>query len=231
MPKDWGVSGERLVLNLNLIMTDKQLYEREEFLGSMGGAKILEVENNELIMAPTLTEGTRTIKVLDGGWRVAKGAGPMDTDLLRFYVEIEEQLSRKGSDVFCPKGRIYCSCGYFPTNRQSTDYKERYKQQLEKMILRAEELDDEIAAEGPFSVVKLKKQAELFRLKVDMQETGEKLRAASVMEPNRSILKMSPDGSVGLTREGGVCCKVPKGIAIEYHILGKFSIASLQQRS
>jgi hypothetical protein len=229
MPKDWGISGERLVMNLDMTFTDRQLYEREEFLGSMGGAKILHIKNNELTLAPTLTQGTRQIKVLDGGWRVAQGAGPMDTDLLRFYFEIEEQISRDG-DVYCPKGRIYANCGYFPTNRQSSGFKERLKNDLDRMIAKAEALDDVIAAEGAFSLNKIKKQAELFRLKVDMQATGEKLMAASIAEPNDSLLKMSQDRSVGLTREGGICCKVPKGIAIEYHILGRFNIASMQSR-
>lgn len=231
MPKDWGVSGERIILNLDFTFTNDQLYEREEFLGSMGGANVLKVKNNELTVAPTLTEGTRKIKVKNGGWRVAQGVGPRGTDILRFYIEIEEQINRKGSDIYCPKGRIYLSCGYFPSNRKYGGFKERLKQQLDSMISRAEELDEEIAAEGPFSLVRLKKQAELFRLKVTMQETGERLMSASVMDPNSSMLKMSPDESVGLTREGGVVCKVVKGIGIEYHILGKFSIAALIERA
>lgn len=230
MPKDWGISGERLILNLDITFTDKQLYEREEFLGSMGGAKILKVKNNESTLSPTITQGSRNIKVLDGGWRIAQGSGPMNTDLLRFYVEIEEQISRKESDVYCPKGRIYSSCGYFPSKRQLSGFKERIKQQLDSMILKAEKLDEEIANEGPFSLTRFKKSAELFRLKVEMQETGEKLMSASVVEPNSSLLKLSQDGSVALTREGGICCKVKKGITIEYHILGKFSIASVATR-
>ena len=207
MPNDWGVSGERLVLNLDMTFTNQQLYEREEFLGSMGGARILHIENNELTVAPTITQGTRQIKVLDGGWRVAQGAGPMGTDLLRFYIEIEEQLSRNNSDVYVPKGRLYANCGYFPTKRDSMGFKDRLKKQLDEMIAKAELLDDVIAAEGPFSLIRIKKQAELFRLKVDMQATGERLMAATVAEPNDSVLKFSLDRSVGLTREGGICCK------------------------
>lgn len=191
MPKDWGVSGDRMLLNLEIKFTDEQLYDREDFLGSIGGTRLLKVYNNELTVAPTIVEGARKVKVLNGGWRVAPGAGPMNTDLLRFYIEIEEQLDRNGSDVFCPRGRIYCSCGYFPSSRQVTGFKEQLKQKLDKMILRAEALDDEIANEGPFSLVRLKKAAELFRLKVEMQETGEKLMSANVVEPNSSLLKLS----------------------------------------
>ena len=229
MPKDWGVSGERLILNLEMTFTNEQLYEREEFLGSMGGANILKVNNNELTLAPSITAGERKIKVLNGGWRVAQGMGPMGTDMLRFYFEIQEQITRDGSDIYCPAGRIYCNCGYFPTNRQSSGFKERLKKQLDGMIQRAEQLDEEIAAEGPLSLTRFKKSAELFRLKVDMQSTGERLMAASIAEPSNSILKMSQDGLVGLTREGGVVCKVNKGVTMEYHILGRISLAPIRQ--
>lgn len=215
-----------------MTFTNQQLYEREDFLGSMGGANILHVKNNEVILAPSITEGQRKIKVTNGGWRVAQGAGPMGTDLLRFYIEIDEQIRRssEGSDVYCPSGRIYCNCGYFPTNRQSSGYKDRLKGQLDNLINRAEQLDEEIAAEGPLSLTRFKKSTELFLLKVDMQQTGERLMTASVAEPNDSILKMSQDGLVGLTKEGGVCRKVNKGVSIEYHILGRFNIAPVQSR-
>lgn len=116
--------------------------------------------------------------------------------------------------MYCPAGRIYCNCGYFPQNRESNGYKDRLKKQLNGMILRAEELDEEIAAEGLFSINRFKSWTELQRLKVSMQETAERLMGASVAEPNESILKMSQDGTVGLTKQGGVCCKVNKGIAI-----------------
>ena len=81
MPSDWGVSGSRLLLNLDVDFTSDQLYDREEFLGGVGGANILRVANNELTVAPSLTEGMRKIRVLDGGWRVAKGQGPMGTGM------------------------------------------------------------------------------------------------------------------------------------------------------
>lgn len=64
----------------------------------------------------------------------------------------------------------------------------------------------------------------MIKLKVELQETAERYRGASVMEPDTSILRFSPEGDVGLTKEGGVCCKVSKGMAIEYHILGRFYI-------
>jgi len=229
MPSTWAANGERLFLNLDIDFTNDQLYEREEFLGSMGGAKVLKIKNNELTMTPSITEGMKTVRVKDGGWRVAQGAGPMGTDLLRFYIEIEEELRHKGSDVYCPAGRIYANCGYFPTMNQSSQYKDSLKKELDNMIIRAEELDDEIAAEGPFSLNRFKKSSELFRLKVDMQSTAERFASASVASPDKSLLKYSQDGDVGLTREGGICCKVIKPMTVEYHILGRFRIAASKE--
>lgn len=226
MPKDWGISGERIKLNLELEFTDQQLYDREEFLGGVGDARILHVTNNEMTLAPSLTEGSKRIRVIDGGWRVSKGQGPMGTDLLRFFIEIEEEISRAGKDVYCPAGRIYCNAGYFPTNRKGTGFKAQTKNDLDKLIQRAEELDVEIAESYPFSIDRIKKNSEMFRIKVEMQRKAELYRIASVAEPSSSILRFSPRGDVGLTREGGVCCKVNKGLNVEYHILGRFYISA-----
>ena len=51
----------------------------------------------------------------------------------------------------------------------------------------------------------------------------------SVTEPNKKLLKFSKDGDVGLTKEGGVCCRVMKGPVTEYHILGRFSSACIDE--
>lgn len=224
MPKDWGISGERLKIDLEIEFTDEQLYEREEFLGSMGDAKVAVVRGGKIKLSPSLTEGVREISVKNGGWRVSKGNGPMGTNLLRFYIETDEKISRKDGDVYCPAGRIYCSCGFFNRKTPSSGQKERYKKKLDNLIARAEALDDEIARAGFLG--KLKKNAEMIRLKVEMQESAQRFREASIVEPDSSILKFSSNGDVGLTKEGGVCCKVNKGVAIEYHILGRFYIQS-----
>jgi hypothetical protein len=54
------------------------------------------------------------------------------------------------------------------------------------------------------------------------------LNFASVREPDNSLLRFTKDMDVGLTKEGGVCCKVEKGPMVEYHILGRFSIANVE---
>lgn len=227
MPKDWGISGDRLKLDFDIEFTDEQLYEREEFLGSMGDAKIVAVKGGRMTLSPSVTEGVKEISVKNGGWRVSRGNGPMGTSLLRFYIETDEKISRKGGDVYCPAGRIYCSCGFFNANTPSRGEKERYKKKLDDLIARAEALDYEIAAAGFFG--KLKKNAEMIRLKVEMQESAQRFREASILDPDSSILKFNSKGDVGLTKEGGVCCKVNKGVALEYHILGRFYIQSCKE--
>ena len=222
MPSDWGISGERLKLDFECEFTGNQLYEREDFLGSMGDAKELQVMGSKLVLSPSITEGSREIQVKNGGWRVAKGRGPNGSDILRFYIEIDEEIKRKSdsSDVYCPAGRIYLSCGFFNMKRPANGEKSRYKKRLDDLITRAEELDEEIANAGFFE--KFGKNAEMIRLKVEMQDTADRFRGASILEPDSSILKFTPTGEAAITKEGGVCCKVVKGVGVEYHILGRF---------
>ena len=50
-----------------------------------------------------------------------RGGGPMDTDLLQFYIDIgENELRNDGRDIYCPKGRVYMNCGYFVNCECST---------------------------------------------------------------------------------------------------------------
>ena len=56
-----------------------------------------------------------------------------------------------------------------------------------------------------------------------------KLNFNAVTEPDQRLLHFSKDGDIGLTREGGVCCQVNKGPMVEYRILGRFSIASVDR--
>ena len=232
MPKTWGVSGERLLLNMDLEFSPTQLYEREDFLGGVGGARVLRVIDNQLTLAPSLREGVRTIRVRDGGWRIAKGEGPMGSDLLRFYIEIDEEVSHRGGDVYCPAGRIYCNCGYFPSLRPRSNSKERFRKELDGMQEKAQQLLEEIDSDNNvFSFDKIRKSTQLFRLRVEMQRVGERYTQASVREPDKGLLQFSKTGDVGLTREGGVCCKVIKAMAVEYHILGSFTIASTESKS
>jgi len=228
MPKTWGASGERLLLNLEVHFTDEQLYSRDEFLMGLGNARICRVVNRELAIAPTMTEGSKSIRLKDGGWRIAKGEGPMGTDLLRFFIEAEEdmEIRHSGSDVYVPPGKIYCSCGYFKMHRPS-GIKDDLRDQMQALEGKAAELDAEMQQEPLFSMKRIKISKELFEFGQRAKALRKAIAEADVVEPDKSLLRMSRRGDVGLTREGGVCCKVRKGPVAEYHILGRFSVASV----
>lgn len=233
MPKTWGVSGERLLLNLEVEFTPKQLFDKEIFLNGLGGSKVLRVVSNELTLGPSMTEGSRNVRVKDGGWKICVGEGPMGTDILRFYVELEKEVRHQGGDVYCPAGRIYCTCGYFPQNGTSLSNKRmvlRKKQnELEKKEQGLWEALD--ADESLFGLNKLKIRTELFQLGLDASKLNEQLKENMVRDPEKSMLRMSRKRDVALTREGGVCCKVTKGVAYEYHILGIFGLASVEPKA
>lgn len=226
MPKTWGVSGERLLINLEVEFTDEPLYEREEFLNGMVNAKKLEIHHVDL--GPTLSEDSRQVKFKEtGGWRVAPGEGPMGTDVLRFYIEIEEEVRHQGGDVYCPKGRVYCTCGYFPI-RQPSGIQDDLRAEQDRLTARYNDLNLEMEGAGVFEKIKIGK--EMLDIRMDAGKVGDQLNEARVREPEKSLLRLSRQGDVGLTKEGGVCCKVAKGLAVEYHILGKFGIASIDKR-
>jgi hypothetical protein len=234
MPKDWGVSGQRLNLSFTAQFTPSQLYEREDFFrGGYSNAKILRILDNKVTLGPSINEGQRVYNVKNGGWQVTQGDGPLGTDLLRFYIELEDEVTHKGCDLYIPKGRVYCNCGYFPfmNNKGGTQpsMKEAYTKELEKIDEQIQQLRkkrDEM--KNPFDFDKIKISREIGRLRREVEGVAGKLNFASVREPDNSLLRFTKDMDVGLTKEGGVCCKVEKGPMVEYHILGKFSIANVE---
>jgi len=107
MPKEWSKDGQRLNVSFDVEFTPSQLFERDDFLrGGYANAKVLHVIENEIKLGPSISEGQRVYKVKDGGWQVTKGDGPMGTDLLRFYIEVDEKIKHTDGDVYVPKGRV-----------------------------------------------------------------------------------------------------------------------------
>lgn len=233
MPKDWGKSGQRLNLSFTAEFTPSQLFDRDDFFrGGYTNAKILKVESNQITLGPSLSEGQRTFEVKNGGWQVTRGDGPMGTDLLRFFIEVDEEITHAGLDVYIPKGRIYCSCGYFPfINDGGKDgMKDAVKddiKKIEEQIIKLQKKKDDI--KNPFNLDGIKISSEIFKLKQDLDMMNQRLSFAMVRQPDKNLLRYSPDGDVGLTKEGGVCCEVKKGPVVEYHILGRFGVASVQK--
>ena len=226
MPKEWGAKGNRINISFNAEFSPSQLYDREDFFRGYTNAKILNVIDNEITMGPSVEEGTRSFKVRDGGWQVAEGDGPMGTDLLKFYIEVDEQIQR--GDVSIPRGRVYCSCGYFPyMMKGESSVKEMYMSELKQIDEQMGELQQKKDNCGFLDGIKISR--DLFQLSRKAEEVSEKMFNLSVTEPNKKLLKFSKDGDVGLTKEGGVCCRVMKGPVTEYHILGRFSSACIDE--
>ena len=230
MPRDWGKSGQRLNLSFTASFTPSQLFDRDDFFrGGYTNAKILQVESNELKLGPSVSEGQRAYQVKNGGWQVTRGDGPMGTDLLRFFIEVDEEITHADSDVSIPKGRIYCSCGYFPVmgNDEKGGVKDAVKDEIkkiEKEIMELQKKKDNI--KNPFNLEAIKISSDIFKLNQDLDMMNQRLSFAMVRQPDNSLLRYTPAADVGLTKEGGVCCEVKKGLVVEYHILGRFGVAS-----
>lgn len=234
MPKEWGQSGTRINISFTAEFTPSQLYDRDDFFrGGYTNAKILHVVNNEIKLGPSVSEGERIYKVKDGGWQITRGDGPMGTDLLRFFIEVDEKIEHSGGDVYVPKGRVYCSCGYFPFmgsggSSSGSSVKEAFTKELnsiEEQIVKLQKAKDEI--KNPFNLEGIKISREIFRLNREAEQVANKINFMAVKDPDRSLLRFSKDEDAGLTKEGGVCCQVNKGPVVEYHILGRFGIASV----
>lgn len=203
MPKDWGKSGQRLNLSFTADFTPSQLFDREDFFrGGYSNAKILSAD--QITLGPSLSEGQRTFKVKNGGWQVTRGDGPMGTDLLRFFIELDEEITHTGADVYLPKGRIYMSCGYFPfMNDGKNGMKDAVKDEIKKIegqIVQLQKKKDDI--KNPFNLERIKLSRDIFKLKQDLDLLQQRLSFAMVRQPDKKLLRYSPTGDVGLTKEG-----------------------------
>ena len=163
--------------------------------------------------------------------------GPMGTAILRWYFDLEEQASHLGSDIYLPAGRVYGTCGYFPmANRSNVDgrgtsKREMYQQEIRQMEVKYVSLMTEMDNDTSFiSMDKIKRFREMREIKVEAKKINNMLKEEKIKEPTMDTLRLSRDQSVGLTYEGGICCKKQNGLAQEYHILGKFEVASIENR-
>jgi len=232
MPKTWGISDERLLINLEVSFTTDKLDEREDFLGGINNSRVCHVIDQQCVVGPTMSEGSRTFLVKDGGYRICKGDGPLGTDLLRFYVDVQEVIQHTGSDVYCPKGRIYSTCGFFPENRGTLGNKKLHvRRELQDLEIEIQNLQETINKCTNW-MKKMSLMNQMFKLtnfkKGDLER---ELSNAQVTEPDTNLLRFSRRKDVALTKEGGVCCKVKKEAGrYEYHILGKFGVGAVDAR-
>ena len=127
----------------------------------------------------------------------------MGTDLLRFFIEVDEEITHTGSDVYIPKGRIYCSCGYFAfTSDGKNGMKDAVRDEIkkiEKQIIELQKKKDDI--KNPFNLEGIKISREIFKLKQDLDLLNQRLSFAMVRQPDKQLLRYSPTGDVGFTKE------------------------------
>ena len=228
MPQDWGMSGDRLLIHCDIEFTGEQLYDKEEFLGGLGGARKLNVVDNTATLGPTVSANSAPVAIkATGGWKIVPKEGPSGSDLLRFYVELEDEVKR--GDVSCPAGRVYATCGYFVMDetKSGSSVKDAIKQEYEECHMRLEKSKRDFEEAPVWS--KLGKRREMWQISSEAKQLKLKYLSAQVRYPERELLRLN--GGVGLTREGGICCKVAKGLGIEYHILGKFGVAASEKRN
>ncbi|KAL3823590.1 hypothetical protein ACHAXA_005571 [Cyclostephanos tholiformis] len=240
MPAEWGRSGKRINLSFVAEFAPSISYDRDDM--------VLRVVDGIATLGPSVSEGRRSYAVRDGGWRVARGEGPMGTDILRFYVEVvDDRIMHADGDVYLPGGRVYCSCGYFPffpgnvkdlsTSSSSFSASSSLNSAREALIGELMNIEERMTKlkkkkdgiRNPFDLDGIKISSELSRLKREARIVNGKLNFKAVTEPDPRLLRFSKDGDIGLTKEGGVCCQVNKGPIVEYHILGRFSIASVDR--
>jgi hypothetical protein len=148
----------------------------------------------------------------------------MGTDILCFYVEVVyDRIMHSDGDVYVLGGRVYCSCGYFPSSlgdgKDASTYSAREAligelRNIEERMTRLRKKKDGIR--NPFNLDGIKISNELSRLKREARVVNGKLNFNAVTEPDRRLLRFSKDGDIGLTREGGMCWQVNKGPMVEY---------------
>lgn len=236
MPPSWGLSGDRILFQVEFDFTGKPLYgDTDDFFQGIAGIKQLNVVNAFLIPrgVGSHSVGRRPVQCKPfGGYKVCRGQGPMGTDLVRLYIELTDDINMPDheSDVYCPRGRIYATCGYFVMHDSRESDNHKSAKQIAQLahrnaVLHQQLLQHQIDADSRlFSVERLKLMRELYVARMHVDEAAKHVHVARQREPERSQLRLSKMGDVGLSKDGGVCCKVHKGMALEYHILGRMEI-------
>lgn len=208
MPADWGVSGQRLNLQLEIQFRDEYVMDREDFLGDRGG-KRLHVIQNDGVFGPGLESSAKHVRFGDGAWTISRGEGPAGTDLLRLYFELEERVDR--GDLYCPAGRIYLTCGYFDIAHRGHSRKRDLEQKLDDLASEYNDALDNYNSQGVFSLDRFRAWDVLQKEREEIRKTKDLLVRIQVMEPDLNLLRLSRKRDVAITNEGGACCKVRKG--------------------
>ena len=236
MPPAWGASGARLLIEVVVDFTDVPIdyaTQADEFFQGVAGCYQLRIV--EAFAFPMgvgrNSVGRRSIDFgTAGSYKVVPGQGPRGTDLLRLALDAPDDPLLKHDDVSCPPGRVYGTCGYFPLpSRLSTSVKDQLAKEHHDLASHYEQLKIDDEQDGRLWN-KMGRLRELYRVRQQLDRLTIELQQARQAQPDRSELRLSRDGQVGLSREGGLCCKVQKGlVAVEYHILGRMEVACVRK--
>jgi len=257
MPPDWGASGDRLLFQCTVHFTGQPetAGQHDEFFhaslldNSQDDDRVRTLAVTDAFVIPrgvgAHSVGRRPLPVQPtGAYKICRGQGPAGTDIVRLYIELTESVTLPDheSDVYCPAGRVYGTCGYFavptqhradeaPTQREQAQAQHQEAlREWERLQQVAADLENDANSQhkGIFSLDHWQKQRELWRAKQRVESNAVQLQTAKQQEPEKAQLRLTKTGDVGLSREGGVCCKVHKGLALEYHILGRMEVGCVE---
>lgn len=223
-----------LILHLILDFSPDKLKESDDLLQGSANAKTLEIKE-AWIGASSITEGhQRNVRIKPtGGWKVLPGQGPKGIDILRFYLDVEEEISHsKSSNLRCPANRVYCTAGVFSMHhhKESELFKDCLRSELDKLAQRHEELiSEEEKDERSFSFDRLKRAKQMMDLRNRIRDMNQKITQARIRNPEKSMLRLARKGDVGVTKDGQVCYRETKGMSSEYIVLGKMEMASIHK--
>ena len=238
MPANWAVSGDRLLFQCTIQFAAAPVLQEssyDEFFQGNAHTKQLVISDAFIIPrgVGNNSVGRRPLPVQPvGAYKVCRGCGPYGTDIVRLYIELLQSVTVPDhvSDVYCPAGRIYATCGYFAIpskhNPATPSLRDTVQAQYNEALHEYEHLQAQVDADqrGLLSMDHLKMMKDVWTAKKNMEHLATKLLEARQREPEKATLRLNKLQTVGLTREGGVCYKVHKGLALEYHILGRIEI-------
>lgn len=227
MPNTWGASGDRLLLNLELRLDSDPMPTRDALYGDAQKFSTAAIVNGDVTLGPSRGEGSRLISVRPrGGWRVARGEGPGGSDVLRLYLDVDEDVRHRGGDVYVPRGRVYLTCGFHELRHRGKE-KVSLMEQAEALEDRYNRAVAKSHREGLFSLDKIKYEREKWLCVEEQTQVRRKYSLMKTVEPNLSDLRpMRSNPDIALTKEGSICIGVKKTLGHEYHILGRFALAS-----
>jgi len=234
-----------LLIHLVVDFGAEPLKENDSLLHGVRDAGVLHIKES-WIAAGSMTEGRQQdVNIRPrGGWKVLQGQGPKGIDVLRFFLDVEEEIRHHNNNkeegggtgqgsLFCPAERMYVTCGYFcmGKHREAEERKDELRNQIDRLVVehdnlaRKDRLDERL-----LSWTKLKRGKRLLDLNLEIKHAHEELQAARARDPEKALLRLSRKGDAGVTKEGQICHKIGYGLSVDYHVLGKMEMASIVKR-